>query len=214
MALRPCDDTSTPVPRDSSARRNAQRQCCRQWQGYRKGWSLHYASQYCRNLEPTKPNALLPIESATVHWRQNTKEKRTAATLNPLAFQSRVAALPENLKTVHEKAFPFNESTIGELLSAQILRTKTFSLSVKDMFFSALRLLSHELSARGGSLAARARNRSQRLAGVVEISVFFVKTSKALFSSLRNSPRTACGTLFAHTERPLFSSLSGTYPAF
>lgn len=52
-------------------------------------------------------------------------------------------------------------------MSAQVPRTKTSSLSVRSMFLSTVSLFSHDPPDRREANAARAKDRFQRLAGMV-----------------------------------------------
>lgn len=95
----------------------------------------------------------------------------TAGLFSPCGFYSSAAALPEKLKTVHKKTFLADESTFEDFLSAQMPRTKTFLLSAKASFLCTMSLFSQDLSDRKGTLATRAKGRSQRLVSVVYIYV-------------------------------------------
>lgn len=91
-------------------------------------------------------------------------------------FNSRVlklyaAPLLDNLKTVSKKAFPASESTRENLLSAQMARKKTFSLSARTLFPSTVRLLFQDPSDRKGTMAARENNFYRSLLGLVSTNV-------------------------------------------
>lgn len=69
----------------------------------------------------------------------------------------------------HKKIFTASKSTTGKSLSAQMPQKRTASLSMKTVVLSTMTRLSHDLSNRGESLAARAKGCIQRLAIVVSI---------------------------------------------
>lgn len=93
-------------------------------------------------LESKKQDALVSIAAAAAHTRDSTRVRKTAALCSSCFFYSFSAALQDNLKIVHKKAFPAAELTFEMLLSAQEPRKKTSSLFVEATFLSTISLLS------------------------------------------------------------------------
>lgn len=80
-----------------------------------------------------KQDALLFVEAAAVAVKGNTKEKRAGALFNTCAFYSCTAALLKKFTTVLQNVIPASDSTSEQLLSAHVLPTKTYSLSVRHV---------------------------------------------------------------------------------
>lgn len=93
------------------------------------------------------------------------KRKRRAS--NSGAFHFYAAALPKKFRVVHKKPISARESPLEEFLSAQMRRTKNWSLFLRAMFVINVSFFFQSLSDEGRALPTLVRGRSHRFDKVV-----------------------------------------------
>lgn len=117
-------------------------------------------------LSEKQDNVVL-IETAAARTEVFLKGKTALALPRPDAFYFYAAALLDELKTVHNKAFPVSELTLRKSQPAPVPQTEASLLSVSAIPLNAMILLSHDLSDKRGILGALEKSRSRRLVGVM-----------------------------------------------
>lgn len=114
-----------------------------------------------------KQEAPLFVEASAAHTKNDTIEIRTAALFSPCDLYFCVSWLLNKLKTVYKKVSPASESTLEEVLSAWVPRTKISSMPVKAKLLSTMPLFFYGAPDRKETLAACAKRRSRRPASAV-----------------------------------------------